>query len=203
MRRNGTIRPMAIDNEDDCMSVLHGKRRPNVSERRRHRREKLWRQDPRCCYCGTVTVLPPYGGKMKKMMPNYATIDHLRSRLNPARREPSRRFEIRTVLCCWKCNGERAAAEEAALGREKLSELARLGKERQGIKESPRAAKLREIMESTGIPKPQRKGRRIKRLCASFIRGEIGPEELTGVLRDESRPSGTDGWISVTVGAVK
>ena len=43
-----------------------------------------------------------------------ATIEHLRSRLHPGRREPAR-GEQRRVLACWKCNNERGRAELLAL----------------------------------------------------------------------------------------
>lgn len=82
----------------------------------RRRRIRLFNVSPFCHWCGCALVLvdqhighPP---------DNAATIDHLRSRLHPARREPNHAMEERTVLACRKCNQRRSTQENDALSRE-------------------------------------------------------------------------------------
>jgi hypothetical protein len=56
------------------------------------------------------------GGEKGGPVPdNFATIDHLRSRLSPHRTEPNLTNEERTVLACPPCNLDRAAQEEKAI----------------------------------------------------------------------------------------
>lgn len=81
----------------------------------KRRRTRLWKQDKRCYYCGIETVLPENflskSGRLKVTPKNLATIEHLRSRLNPHRTEKNKGNEIRRVLACWQCNQERGAQE--------------------------------------------------------------------------------------------
>lgn len=83
--------------------------------RRRH-----WRQDPRCAWCGRVTVLVT-PRRHEAPPPNMATVDHLRDRYDPTRGEPLRgRPEVRRVLACLECNHGRAERKTAALPIEEL-----------------------------------------------------------------------------------
>jgi 5-methylcytosine-specific restriction endonuclease McrA len=72
------------------------------SRRRRKHREALWRKDPRCFWCGKLTVLT------EAKQRNAATIDHLYSRLHPKRENNGL---INTVLACRACNIQRADYE--------------------------------------------------------------------------------------------
>ena len=78
-------------------------------------RDKLWRIDPHCRYCGCETYLPDGEEPTDSM----ATIDHLYSKLgggnvsfSPVKFPP----EIRRVLCCWKCNNYKNIVETFRLG---------------------------------------------------------------------------------------
>jgi hypothetical protein len=82
----------------------------------RKRRKRLWEADPRCYWCGIVTVLIEKSGGSH--LPNEATIDHLRPRHHPGRLEPIEHQEIRRVLSCFKCNNERDTRERAELPKE-------------------------------------------------------------------------------------
>lgn len=83
-------------------------------------RRRMWEYDPRCHWCGVVTVLPKPGPPKGPPNPRLATIDHLRPRHHPGRREPTNGKEFRRVLACWKCNNERDRREHEAMPREKL-----------------------------------------------------------------------------------
>jgi 5-methylcytosine-specific restriction endonuclease McrA len=87
--------------------------------RLRKRRERLWKQDPRCFYCGRVTVLKQCG-RHETEPDNLATLEHLRSRLDAGRQEPNDGKATRTVLACRKCNNAKADVEVAALSAEEL-----------------------------------------------------------------------------------
>lgn len=85
-----------------------------MSNKFRVQREKMWRRNPHCYYCGVKTVLP--NGKSPRAM-NEATIDHLRPRHHPARHEPAN-GEFRRVLACWECNNKRDQWELSLLPKE-------------------------------------------------------------------------------------
>lgn len=74
-----------------------------------NRRQKLYKQDPRCFWCGELTEYHdmPGGGKPG---PEEATIDHLYSRRDP-RREL---FPGKWVNAHNKCNLKRAEIENKA-----------------------------------------------------------------------------------------
>lgn len=80
------------------------------SYRYRQLRTRLWHEDPHCRYCGVLTILPEHLPKNKSghviERPNMATIDHIRSRWDPARWEPNPTCERRRELSCKKCNCE-------------------------------------------------------------------------------------------------
>lgn len=84
-----------------------------VSKRLQRRREKLFARNPYCHWCG-VKLVRVTGPKIKYFPPNAATIDHLRSRLDPSR-DGNGWGEIRTVLACRECNYKRGADEEKSL----------------------------------------------------------------------------------------
>lgn len=116
------------------------------SQRLQRRRTRLWNEDPICPDCGVKTILPEeiqkqYGLNLadwrprrgQKKVPRHvrermATIEHLRSRLNPGRRSPQREGEDRTILLCSKCNQDRNTKETEALGLPELHRRASLHK---------------------------------------------------------------------------
>lgn len=73
------------------------------------RKYQLWLRDPRCYWCGKVTVILDLT-KIKKPPLNLATLDHLRSRLNEERGSD---HKVNTVLACLECNQNRGRMEEA------------------------------------------------------------------------------------------
>src|SRR3990167_1644132 len=83
------------------------------NKRRRRQRQRLFEQSPFCVYCDVPLILYPLA-KHERAPDNYATLDHVRSRLHPERTAPAY-GETRHVLACNKCNRELGAAEEAAL----------------------------------------------------------------------------------------
>lgn len=85
-----------------------------------NRRRNLWKADPHCHWCGIETVSLTHEETKGKLPPlNMATLDHLHSRLDPARLEAVKPGECRTVLACWKCNHERGREEQKRLGLQK------------------------------------------------------------------------------------
>jgi hypothetical protein len=81
----------------------------------RRRRIALWHaQEGKCywCHCDTVLVEPV--AKRKEQPHNMATLDHLRSRFDPTRREKPKRGEQRLVMACQECNHRRGAEEIAS-----------------------------------------------------------------------------------------
>ena len=74
-------------------------------------RRRLHAADPRCFYCGIVTLLEPPPDWHGKTFPQLATVEHLRPRTDPLRTEPMRfTNERRHVLACWQCNQDRSNA---------------------------------------------------------------------------------------------
>lgn len=73
-------------------------------------RRSLFAKNPACYWCERITTL--YVAKDGEIPPdNMATIDHLRSRFNPRRKEPNPKGEKRRVLACHKCNQKRGRLE--------------------------------------------------------------------------------------------
>lgn len=66
------------------------------------------------CFAPMVLVEPQSKGRLPR---NACTIDHLRSRLDPTRREPARNGERRLVAACHICNTRRGAKESAEADR--------------------------------------------------------------------------------------
>ena len=75
-------------------------------------------RDPHCHWCGRELVWFDPGPKCKAFPPNFATQDHLNSRVASKPRPPRGKL----VLACRECNEARAAEEERALG---IAELRR------------------------------------------------------------------------------
>lgn len=78
-------------------------------------RERLWREDPHCHYCGVETILKPNhvkGLTTPEERDRLATIDHIRPRHHPDRLKPAN-GEVLHVLACSKCNNERDKRELA------------------------------------------------------------------------------------------
>lgn len=63
-------------------------------------RNRLWRKDPHCHWCGRLTV------NEQGVRPDAATLDHVYSRLDFRRKGQGKH-----VLACWECNQARASAE--------------------------------------------------------------------------------------------
>ncbi len=81
------------------------------------RRERLWKENPHCFFCGVETILPhvaalKYNVPLSKITKNLpkdvlnrmATIDHEFCRFEPERLQNHRRPTTR--LACFKCNSE-------------------------------------------------------------------------------------------------
>lgn len=83
------------------------------SHKSRHR-ERLFKQDPHCHWCGRLTKLftPAPGQKAPGDM---ATVDHVISRLTRTSRAEYH-HKSNKVLACENCNRRRGAEEEERLG---------------------------------------------------------------------------------------
>lgn len=85
------------------------------------RKYKLWAENPHCYWCGRLTIivkLKPF----EKSPPNLATVDHIRSRLNPERGSDKK---VNTVLSCFECNGRRAEKETEGTSLEEIWQRSR------------------------------------------------------------------------------
>ena len=102
-----------------------------MAKKKRQKKEKLYAKDPFCFWCrrslsiyGILLSGQPHPEDM-------ATLDHLRSRLNPERRNgldyPG---QIQIVLSCPGCNKARSDKEQEKLG---IDELRRRAKAYPGI----------------------------------------------------------------------
>jgi len=81
---------------------------------------KLWQEDPKCHWCGRITI--PTNVKHIKGQPDplMATIDHVISRFSPMRWVRAKPDEKRKVLACVECNQRRQQEETAKLSYEEL-----------------------------------------------------------------------------------
>lgn len=87
---------------------------------------RLWERDNRCHWCRKPTVLTDIKGG--QLPPNSATIDHLISRLNPARwvkKKKGQKNERRRVLACYSCNQKRSFQETLCLSRAEIIKRSR------------------------------------------------------------------------------
>lgn len=105
-----TRKPEGVQGGESCFVDLIVSQMANKF---RVQRERMWRRNPHCHYCGVKTVLPDANGKSPRAM-NEATIDHLRPRHHPARLEPAN-GDVRRVLACWECNNKRDQWETSLL----------------------------------------------------------------------------------------
>lgn len=82
-----------------------------------HRKQKLglWNNNPKCHWCGEVTLLTNEKEIKGHPHPRMATLDHLISRYDPRRWLHAPPNEKRNVLACFKCNQERQAEETRKL----------------------------------------------------------------------------------------
>ena len=116
---------------------MKAKKKKSNTERRRKRRTAMWNENPYCCYCGCLTVLPEtlseeyiVDGKPIQPFPdNTATTEHKYSRLNPLRRNIGV-----LLLSCYKCNQERGKSEFEKLPQE-ISRIPILSTRLKAIKE--------------------------------------------------------------------
>ena len=86
---------------------------------KKNRRNNLMAKDPHCHWCGIEVIYRKltFG---EKMPDNFATIDHLFSRLSPQRGQKQHPTQEITVLACNKCNFIRGKEEEKGLGKTEL-----------------------------------------------------------------------------------
>lgn len=93
--------------------------------RTKKQRQRLHKHNPHCHWCGRLTILiertSNINMKLRPHQPDEATIDHLRSRFDPARRTNIQPTERRHVLSCYECNIKRGREEEIKMG-DKLHE---------------------------------------------------------------------------------
>ncbi len=82
---------------------------------------KLHAQNPRCHWCGRVTVLTNVKEIKGQPDPLMATIDHLISRYDVRRWVKAGPDEKRKVLACFECNNKRASEESKRLPPGELS----------------------------------------------------------------------------------
>ncbi len=91
--------------------------------RYKRRRTRLFNENPHCPFCGVLMVLPEslpdYGPRIKVFPDNLCTIEHLFSKLNPEKPKQGK-----TMICCKKCNEDRARAEESKLSIEEKQQRA-------------------------------------------------------------------------------
>lgn len=78
----------------------------------RRQRYRMWKENPACHWCGRETIFVENPHLQKNLKDNTCTIDHLHSRLQPDLR---RSGYNRHFLACWKCNNDRARAEDKTL----------------------------------------------------------------------------------------
>lgn len=98
---------------------------PRVSRRDSYalRRLNLMKKSPFCHWCGRRLVyFKTEGGQ--KLPDNFATIDHINSRLIHTGGRP---WMGERVLSCPRCNQDRARQEELSLGIEELTRRSRHG----------------------------------------------------------------------------
>ncbi len=124
---------------------------------RYRRRDRLWKdQQGLCCYCGKGMMhwndlrgdpikAKAFGvrttgrqERIARMPPRLATIEHLRDRYHPGRRDGNPNREKRWALACWECNTERGNARTREQPIEELRKRAS-GSRRDGYAEASQA----------------------------------------------------------------
>ena len=93
---------------------------------------ELHEKDPRCHWCGRVTILTDEPNLKGSPNPLMATIDHVVSRYHVHRWVKKKKNQKRKVLACYECNHSRSVRETLCLSR------AEVLKRSQGFSLSPR-----------------------------------------------------------------
>ena len=75
-------------------------------KRQRRRRNRLFKEDPKCYHCGCDLIKP----EDVDASPNSATLDHIYSKPDPRRLDPD--YINYTVLSCYKCNQVRGMRDQ-------------------------------------------------------------------------------------------
>jgi hypothetical protein len=88
------------------------------SRKMRRARNHMHAQDPRCNWCGTVTINPPRAGD-----PNAATVDHIKPR-RECRSQQEYESASNHVLACFECNQLRDQVDIALLKHQKEQQAA-------------------------------------------------------------------------------
>lgn len=123
------------------------------------KRQRLWKENPHCCYCGVVTIFLPAHIKGLQLTQDerhrLATIDHIRPRHHPDRLKRPEPDEVLQVLSCWKCNNERDRRELAEKPKEWFEQNGgAVPLHRRSVED------LERILPLTGAPFQLGKGRR-------------------------------------------
>jgi hypothetical protein len=94
--------------------------------RMRRRRATLFKQqDGKCYWCECPMLFVAYIPKRQRMPKDLCTIDHLRDRFDPARRERCKPGEQRLVAACWECNNRRGRERQAQISKKTLNRRSR------------------------------------------------------------------------------
>lgn len=94
----------------------------------KRRREKLYhQQNGLCYYCQCEMLFMFKVPSHQARAPNLCTIEHLRDRFDPTRREPNYGMEQRWVAACNQCNHEKNKERERQQGIEELRRRAKNG----------------------------------------------------------------------------
>jgi hypothetical protein len=92
------------------------------SYRTKRRNALFLAQDGLCYWCGCQTIQVEM--KPRQRQPgNLATLDHLRDRTNPKRREDAQgQNDVRYVMACFDCNNGRGNATGRMIRRQAMQE---------------------------------------------------------------------------------
>ncbi len=82
---------------------------------RQNRRRALWRKDPRCFWCGKITILRRVNGG-EQHPDNMATLEHIIHKMDPNRgkKMSKNKGKNSTVLACRECNNSRGSTSFSA-----------------------------------------------------------------------------------------
>ena len=99
-------------------------------QRLKRRREKLWKTDPRCVYCGRVTNLHAKKDHVGHFIydPLLATLDHLNDRWVEYLGDRHDGDGAKTVLACFECNNKRQLERSKKVGIKILRQRAHAGR---------------------------------------------------------------------------
>jgi hypothetical protein len=92
------------------------------TEKKRRRRAALFQQQGGLCFwCQCEMQLLPPVPRRKRMPKDLCTIDHLRDRYHPERRQRCKPGEQRLVAACWECNNRRGQERTAQMSKRTLN----------------------------------------------------------------------------------